>query len=173
MDLMNLLHQGACVVFLSQPMLSSSESLKKWNIGLNIEFHRDLVAQLLQSCCLPLSFLLLDLRCIYHRSILYSATPSCGLKCKIRFHLQNIFDQPAPFALGLPPLYSGPPRTCQSYPRPPQPAESKLDFGSYQVGPTSLSSLDISWPSILFTSSIFPRNFSASSSSLLKKVFAP
>ena len=93
---MNLLHQGACVVLLSQPMLSSSESLKKWNIGQNIEFPRHLVAQLLQSCCLPLSFFLLDLRCIYHRSILYSATPSCGLKCKIRFHLQNIFDQPAP-----------------------------------------------------------------------------
>ena len=32
---------------------------------------------------------------------------------------------------------------------------------------TSLSSLDMSWPSMLFTSSILPRNFSASSSSLM------
>ena len=33
---------------------------------------------------------------------------------------------------------------------------------------TSCSSLDISWLSMLFTSSIFPRNFSASSSSLIR-----
>ena len=90
-----------------------------------------------------------------------------SLRCK-RFQNCN-FDQPAPSQLCLLPLCFASSKNCQSYPQLLQPIQTseKLMNQNLQFLFTSLSSLDMSWPSMLFTSSIFPRNFSASSSSLM------
>ena len=74
-----------------------------------------------------------------------------------------------PSQLCLLPPCSASSKNCQSYPQLLQPIQSseKLMNQNFQYLFTSLSSLDMSWPSMLFTSSIFPRNFSASSSSLM------